>query len=158
MRIPVIKGTIKRRLLVNFRAVPEVVQRILPAPFQPKLHDDHAIVGVCLIRLENIRPAGVPEIMGVSSENAAHRIAVEWNDQEGVPREGVFIPRRDTGSFLNLIAGGRLFPGEHNSARFEVEDDGRKIDFKMESDDGQTQVRWSARSQTPCPRLPVSRM
>src|SRR5438309_1015755 len=103
MRIPVIRGTIKRRLLVNFRAEPSVVQSILPEPFHPKLHAGHAIVGVCLIRLEQIRPAGLPAIMGFSSENAAHRIAVEW-DERGVRKEGVFIPRRDTDALVNRLA------------------------------------------------------
>src|SRR6266576_2992820 len=122
MRIPVIKGTIKRRLLVNFRADPAVVQRTLPKPFRPKLHKGTSLVGVCLIRLEQIRPAGLPGALGLSSENAAHRIAVEWEDAAGVQREGVFIPRRDTGSFLSRLGGGRVFPGEHHAARFSIVD------------------------------------
>jgi len=141
MRIPVIKGTIKRRLLVNFRADASVVQRILPEPFRPKLHRGHSLVGICLIRLEQIRPAGVPGVLGLSSENAAHRVAVEWTDAAGVKREGVFIPRRDTGSFLNRVAGGRLFPGEHHPARFAVVDVDGHIDFSMESLDGSVAVR-----------------
>jgi len=139
--IPVIRGLIKRRLLVNFRADPKVVQRILPEPFYPKLHAGHAIVGVCLIRLEQIRPAGLPGIMGFSSENAAHRIAVEWKGAEGLRKEGVFIPRRDTDALLNRLAGGRLFPGEHNAARFSVAERQRKIDFSMESVDGKISVK-----------------
>lgn len=141
MHIPIIKGTIKRRLLVNFRAAPEVVQRILPPPFRPKLHGGHAIVGVCLIRLQRMRPAGLPGFIGIASENAAHRIAVEWTHEHGVTREGVFIPRRDTGSFLNRLAGGRVFPGEHHPARFTVVDQGRRIDFQMKSHDGLVSVR-----------------
>src|SRR5439155_19963593 len=43
MRIPVIKGRIKKRLLVNFRADPGVVQRILPEPFRPKLHQGQSL-------------------------------------------------------------------------------------------------------------------
>ena len=70
MRLPVIKGTIKRRILVNYRADPEVIQKILPTPFRPKLHNGHALVGICLIRLENIRPARLPAAIGLSSENA----------------------------------------------------------------------------------------
>jgi hypothetical protein len=140
MRISVITGIIKRRLLVNFRAAPEVVQRLLPSPFRPKIHQGYAVVGVCLIRLEQVRPAGWPSLLGISSENAAHRIAVEWTDEGGVSREGVFIPRRDTGSLLNRWAGGRLFPGEHHPARFTVTDDGRRIDFQMKSLDGQVNV------------------
>lgn len=141
MRIPVIKGTIKRRLLVNFRADPTVVQRILPQPFRPKLHLGFSLVGICLIRLEQIRPAGLPGILGISSENAAHRIAVEWTDAAGIQREGVFIPRRDTGSFLNRVAGGRIFPGEHHAAQFSVTDVGGHIEFSMKSLDGSVSVR-----------------
>ncbi len=141
MRIPIIKGKIKRRLLVNFRAEPAVVQRLLPAPFRPKLHQGHSLVGICLIRLEQIRPAGLPGALGISSENAAHRIAVEWTDARGIQREGVFIPRRDTGSFLNRIAGGRVFPGEHHAARFSVVDQNGHIDFSMESHDGSVAVK-----------------
>jgi Uncharacterized conserved protein (COG2071) len=141
VRIPAIKGIIKRRLLVNFRAVPEMVQPLLPNPFRPKLHRGHAILGICLIRLEGIRPAGVPAFMGISSENAAHRIAVEWTDESGVEREGVFIARRDTGSWLNVVAGGRVFPGEHHLARFRVKDNGRRVEVGMESRDGEVSLR-----------------
>jgi hypothetical protein len=141
MRIPVIRGIIKRRLLVNFRADPAVVQRLLPQPFCPKQHRGHAIIGICLIRLEQIRPAGLPGVLGLASENAAHRIAVEWTDTAGVQREGVFIPRRDTGSFLNRVAGGRVFPGEHHPARFSVVDICGHIELSMRSLDGTVSVR-----------------
>lgn len=141
MHIPVVSGVIKRRLLVNFRADPEAVARILPAPFRPKLQAGHAIVGICLIRLENIRPAHLPALLGLSSENAAHRIAVEWTDAAGKQAEGVFIPRRDTDSILNRVAGGRFFPGEHHGASFKVVDAERKIDFSMHSKDGEVSVR-----------------
>jgi hypothetical protein len=141
MRLPVIKGLIRRRLLVNFRADPAVVQRLLPTPFRPKLHRGHALVGVCLIRLEHIRPAGLPAWLGVASENAAHRFAIEWTDAAGAEHEGVFIPRRDSGSLLNRLAGGRLFPGEHHPARFEVKDDGSQIELTMRSRDGVVAVR-----------------
>lgn len=118
-------------MLVNFRADPGVVQKLLPAGLRPKLHASHAIVGICLIRLEQIRMKGLPAIAGFSSENAAHRIAVEWDDGVGAIREGVFIPRRDTDSALNALAGGRLFPGEHHLSKFQVSDVNGRIDFMM---------------------------
>lgn len=139
MRLPRIHGIIRRRLLVNFRVEPEVIQRHLPAPFRPKLHDGYAIAGICLIRLEDIRPGCVPEILGLSSENAAHRVAVVWEDG-GETREGVWIPRRDTGSLFNHCAGGRVFPGEHHRARFQVADDGDHIELHMQAADGGAEV------------------
>ena len=139
MQLPKVHGVIGRRLLVNFRAEPDVVQRQLPSPFKPKLHDGHAVVGICLIRLEDIRPKRSPRMLGFSSENAAHRMAVVWGDDAG-SHEGVYIPRRDTGSLWNHLAGGRLFPGEHQRAAFQVEDRNDRISLAMTSADGRVRV------------------
>src|SRR4029453_9616399 len=103
MRLPKIHGVIRRRLLVNFRVDPDVIARQLPAPFRPKRYRGAAVAGICLIRLEEIRPKGFPRLAGLASENAAHRIAVEWDEADG-KREGVYIPRRDTGSLVNHLA------------------------------------------------------
>ncbi|MFT3705121.1 MAG: DUF2071 domain-containing protein [Agriterribacter sp.] len=119
MRIPTIHGFIDRRILINFTADAKVVEQILPAPFRPKLYKDKAIVGICLIRLKNIKPKGLPDFLGISSENGAHRIAVEWDEDEQV-KQGVFIPRRDTSLKFNTIVGGRFFPGKHHLAKFNV--------------------------------------
>jgi hypothetical protein len=143
MRLPVIHGVIRRRILVNFRVDPEVMQAQLPSRFTPKLQGNHAIAGVCLIRLEAIRPRLLPAFTGISSENAAHRVAVLWEADAGEKKEGVFIPRRDTGSLMNHLAGGRIFPGEHHRAVFNVCEDGKQIDFRMRSVDGSVSVRVS---------------
>lgn len=55
---------------------------------------DKAIVGICLIRLQNI--------------------------EDGEVREGFYIPRPDTSSRLNSLVGGRLFPGVHHLGNFQV--------------------------------------
>lgn len=151
MRIPVLKGTIKRRFLINYRVDPETMQRLLPAPFRPKLQQGFAIAGICLIRLEQIRPTGFPAALGLTSENAAHRVAVEWNDTADQKREGVFIPRRDTDSRLNSWAGGRLFPGEQHHARFAVSDNEKRINFAMDSDDRKVSLRIAGEASASLP-------
>lgn len=109
MKIPVIRGVIDRRILVNYRVTPDVISARLPPPFRPKLHRGWGVAGICLIRLRGVRPRWVPSWAGISSENAAHRIAVEWGDADRT-LEGVYVARRDTSSRLNACAGGRLFP------------------------------------------------
>lgn len=69
MKIPVIHGLIDRRILINVTTDPGVLERHLPAPFRQKFYNDKVIVGVCLIRLKNVRPKGLPDFVGVSSEN-----------------------------------------------------------------------------------------
>ena len=60
MNIPAIKGIIRRRLLLNYRVSPEVIQPHLPDNFRTKLVKGHAIAGICLIRLEQVRPTFLP--------------------------------------------------------------------------------------------------
>jgi hypothetical protein len=139
MRIPTIKGVIDRRILVNYRVDTDALAAVLPAPFRPKLVNGHGIAGICLIRLKQIRPRFLPRFVGIASENAAHRIAVEW-EQNGKVREGVYIPRRDTSSRINALAGGRLFPGVHHHARFDVQEDADRYSVFMRSDDGEAHV------------------
>lgn len=139
MQIPVIRGLIERRILVNYRVDAAVLAGMLPAPFRPKLVNSVGMAGVCLIRLKDIRPRFFPSFLGISSENAAHRIAVEW-DQNGQIKEGVFIPRRDTSSRLNTLAGGRLFPGVHHHAGFQVQEHDDRYRIELNSDDRQTHL------------------
>jgi hypothetical protein len=135
MKLPVLLGTIRRRILANWSIDAAVAQALLPAPLRPRLQAGKAIAGVCLIRLEGIRPELVKALpFGITSENAAHRIAVEW-DENGVSKEGVFIWRRDSSSLLNQLAGGRLFPGSHGAATFDIEDDRERISFSMKGAD-----------------------
>ena len=131
MKIPRIHGYIDRRILINFTADPKFVEKIIPFPFRPKLYKNKAIVGICLIRLKSIKPKGLPDFVGVNSENGAHRIAVEW-DENGETKSGVYIPRRDTSLKLNTLIGGRIFPGKHYHAKFNVEENNGNyhIDFK----------------------------
>jgi hypothetical protein len=135
MNVPTIEGIIDRRILINFTVDPHIIQKIIPAPFTPKLYKDKAIVGICLIRLKKIRPKGLPAFIGISSENAAHRIAVEWNEN-GEQKGGVFIPRRDSSSLLNNLAGGRIFPGRHFHAIFDVKEENGKYHIAFKSSDG----------------------
>jgi hypothetical protein len=136
MRIPVLRGLIDRRMLVNFRVDADVLIRILPPPFRPQLVTEGiGMAGICLIRLKEIRPRWLPSFVGIGSENAAHRIAVEWDDH-GTTRSGVYIPRRDSSSILNWLAGGRLFPGVHHHSRFTVRETADEYHLDMSNTDG----------------------
>jgi hypothetical protein len=126
MRTPRLASRIERRLLINYRIDPAIAARLVPGPMRPQLVDGWAVAGICLIRLGRTRPLLVPAPIGPGSENAAHRIAVEWDTADGVVR-GVYIPRRDTGSRINAVAGGRLFPGRHHLSRFETHDSAAEL-------------------------------
>lgn len=140
MRQPRLASTVERRLLVNYRVDPDVTAGLLPARLRPQLHRGWAVGGICLLRIGGARPAWSPCDTGLRSENAAHRFAVEWDGPDGRPQTGVYIPRRDSGSRLNVAVGGRLFPGEHHRARFDVAETPERLEVAFEARDGSTRV------------------
>ncbi|MBT5928231.1 MAG: hypothetical protein HOH33_16640 [Verrucomicrobia bacterium] len=92
-KMKVVTGIIGHRILLNFRIDPEVTKSNLPGKFTLKGVNGYAIGGICQVSLSEMRAKGMPSIIGTSSHNAAHRIAV--NSSEG---EGVYVTRRDTNS------------------------------------------------------------
>ena len=146
MRIPVVGGVIDRRLLVNFRIDPEVLADQLPPTFRPQLIDGFAIGGICLIRLKQVRPRFMPGILGIAFENAAHRFAVKWELPDDTVARGAYIPRRDSNSWLNILAGGQLFPGFHRHARFRSDERHGEYHIEIDSDDGKMHVDLVARA------------
>ena len=141
--LPILEGIIARRVLLNFRADPQIVQAMLPKPFLVDLHRGASMVGICLIRLEGLRPRGLPSRIGISSENVAHRVAVCY-PHDGEIKTGVFIWRRETDQKLVQMLGGRLFPGVHHGARFNAEEHEDRIKMEVKSGNGGADVRFSA--------------
>jgi hypothetical protein len=155
MKLPIIEGIIKRRILINFQLEPDVISKHLPPIFKPKVVQGKSIIGVCLIRLEQIHPKRIPIPLGIFSENAAHRIAVQWNDENGKLCDGVYIFRRDSNSLLNYLLGGRLFPGEHHKAKFIVKDKNQQIDFRMISSNPNVNIQFEARYSDQLPKSSI---
>jgi hypothetical protein len=143
-------ATIERRILINYRVDAGALSKVLPGPFKPQLVGGAGVAGICMIRLAHLRPARTPRWVGPTTENAAHRIAVGWAGPDG-PHQGVYIPRRDTASRFTVLAGGRLFPGEHHLARFSVDERDGHYRVGFESLDGSARVFIAARL---CAELP----
>jgi Uncharacterized conserved protein (COG2071) len=135
MRPLTMSSVIERRILVNYRVDPAVAASLLPTPLRPQLVNGWAVAGICLIRLGRLRPSWLPDWAGMRTENAAHRVAVEW-DAMGGRQSGVYIPRRDSNSVVTVLAGGRLFPGEHHRASFDVHETARDLHVTYASADG----------------------
>lgn len=154
MKLPGLVGDVERRLLVNYRIDPDVVAQLLPAPFRPHLVNGFAVAGICLIRLGAMRPAGLPALLGLTSENAAHRFAVEWETADG-PQSGVYIPRRDSDSLINAAVGGRLYPGVQHRARFDVTETADEVRVAFTARDASAVVSVAVRVAD---ELPASRL
>ena len=142
--VDTVQGLMSRRVLLNYRIDPDVLRRVLPSPFRPKLYDGVGMGGICMIRFKNLRPRFFPEWFGLGSENAAHRIAVEW-EQDGELYEGVYVPRRDTNSVINSLVGGRLFPGIFSRSTFKVDERRGKVSVSIVRQDGGREIDFAGK-------------
>jgi hypothetical protein len=132
--LPSLTAVIERRLLINYALDPSVAADLLPDGLRPQLVNGFAVAGVCLIRLGDMRAPWMPRALGWGAENAAHRIAVEWDDDGGT-QQGVFIPVRHSASWLPVAVGGRLFPGVHRHARFVGSETANRIRVELAASD-----------------------
>ena len=130
--VPGVKAHLRRRLLVSYRLDPDIARTLVPAPLRPQLVNGHAIAGFCVLGLDGIRPRWVTARAGLRSENAAHRVAVEW-DEEGAVRSGVYILERHSSAWHPVLFGGRLFPGVHRRARFTTDERGDRYAMTMDA-------------------------
>lgn len=144
--LPTLEGIIARRVLVNFRVDPAVIRPLVPRPMEVIVHKGYAVAGICLIRLEQLRPKGLPKALGVSSENMAHRVAIRFKEN-GKNKEGVFIWRRDTDQKLTALLGGRLFPGVHSKAGFEMKETPSRLRMQVKTQKGEADIRLGVGDQ-----------
>ncbi len=119
MELPLLDGLIDRRILINYRVDPAATDALLPPGIEPLIINGYASAGICLLRLRDVGIKNTPSLCRITSENAAHRFLVKWR-MHGHERHGVYIPRRDTDSRLNVALAGRLFSWPHYLASFEV--------------------------------------
>jgi hypothetical protein len=73
----------------------------------------------------------------------AHRVAIQYPSNNGI-RPGVFIWRRETDQRLVELLGGRLFPGVHHHARFQVNESQNDLAMDVTTNDGKADVHFSA--------------
>ena len=134
MRIPVVRGVIDRRILVNYAVDPEVLARTLPAPFRPKLHRGLGLAGICLIRLRDVRRPGEEQrCLRLSWPPACEPPRPPGVQETVVPEEtGVLEPPGDVDALaeaMREVAFERFVPQRAvaNAARFSTVEFQRRL-------------------------------
>jgi hypothetical protein len=67
------------------------------------------------------------------------------------------VPRRDTNSLANHVAGARLFPGVQHLATFRITEDADHFDVAMRSHDCDASVHVNAHTATTLPQSSIFR-
>jgi hypothetical protein len=130
-----------------YRLDPAAVLDLIPSPFEAQVVNGFAVGAIALSKLTDVRPQGLPTLLGVSGEHAAHLFAVKWADQRR-PAVGVFIPKRHTSSRMTALIGDRLFPGAYERADFALEEQPSKLRVAFASRHGACVVDAAVHSRS----------
>ena len=142
---PAVRGTIRRRLLVNAVVDPDEAARRLPPGLRPHVTAAAPSSAAACWRSSAIRPAGLPAVLGMRLRAVAHRISVEWDDGAGGTVR-VYVPVRHTDSRLAVGPRRPLVPGR-----------ARARPHRGRHRDGRPPVAGRARSTQPTGRRSGSR-
>jgi uncharacterized protein YqjF (DUF2071 family) len=88
MRFPkhvfAVQTVFRRCLLVNFAVDPDELASVLPAHVEPDVVGGEAYLSVVVGEMENMRPAGVPRLLGFTYDQIVYRAVVRCGDERGV--------------------------------------------------------------------------
>ncbi len=103
-------GVLENTVMLNFRTDVEVLKRILPFPFDPRLVDGFGLVSILLFRMKDLyceTNIGWPSL---PSDHVLYRISVSFN-HGGRRQSGMYILRHEVNTRLPLRQRRRgLFP------------------------------------------------
>jgi len=122
---------IRCRILAVYHADPGVVLPLLPKGCEPRLSAGRAVAVACYTRL-----GGARLLRGrtVGTDHLAYRIAIERPERSD-RREGTWIVRRETSSWLEARCGAKLLRGEYGRATFRLCESPFGIELSVEGEE-----------------------
>ncbi len=125
-------GVLENTVLLNFRTDAEVLRRLLPSPFEPRLVDGYGLVGILLFTMKDL---SCEKTMGFSppSDHVLYRIAVSWK-KGGRTFHGMYLLRHEVNTRLPVRQRRRgLFPVAGIPVRWHKVSDSGSIEWTLKN-------------------------
>ena len=108
-RLPVTMRTVfQDLLLVTYEVAPQRLAELLPPVIHPYVRDGRSYVSIVVGNLRGMRPAPLPEFLGVNYYQIVYRAVVRLRRADGTELPGVFFLRSDGNDPLMSLFGNRL--------------------------------------------------
>jgi len=123
-----LRGRIERRYLVVYRVDPDAAALLVPTGAHPLEYHGATLVSLCYTRLAAARSPLLPRSLRSARHHLAWRIPIQKGEEA---RRGVWVPRRETSSWLSARCSGALSRSEYHQARFELNDDDASLQLTV---------------------------
>jgi uncharacterized protein YqjF (DUF2071 family) len=118
-------------VLVNFAIDRDALRRRLPPHLEPDVHDGKGYLSIVIAKMERMRPAFLPEALGVTYNQVVYRAVVRCG-----PERGVTFLRSDADHDLMVAAGNALTFFRFHSAQITWLPTSRGLRFTLRPSDG----------------------
>lgn len=126
-------GVLENTVLLNFRTDAEVLRRLLPSPFEPRLVDGYGMVGILLFTMKDLTCETTMGFPSPPSDHVLYRIAVSWK-QGGRTFHGMYLLRHEVNTRLPVRQRRRgLFPVVGIPVRWHKVSDSGSIEWTLKS-------------------------
>lgn len=104
-----VKAHFKFSLVLTFAYPIEVLKPLIPDHLDLSTYKDkYAFLAVAFVSTKHLRPKGVPKRLGKDFFLAGYRVFVEYKNQSGVKRRGLYILKSQTDKKLMMNSGNLL--------------------------------------------------
>lgn len=142
-------GRLDHCVLLSFRTPADSVASLVPDGLELVQRGPFAFWNVVLCHVHKMRPAGVPEALGVSYHHVAYRLMVQAMTDRVELRRGLYFVRSDADAALLGAVGNRLsdFRFHRGQVQWEAHDDHEAV--AVTTADGAADATLAFRRQAP---------
>ena len=132
--------------LVNFAIEPSVLARALPSPLVPDIYADRGWLSVVIAQMSGMRPAGIPQPLGVTYNQVVYRAVVRHGDARGV-----HFLRSDSDSCLMSALGNAMsfFAFHHADIEMQRDSDLQSVEVRTRDHTADIQARFRPSTELP---------
>lgn len=126
-------GILEDTVLLNFRTDPNVLKRLLPAPFVPRLVDGYGLVGILMFKMRDLACETNMGLPSPPSDHVLYRVAVSW--QQGTrTHHGMYLLRHEVNTRLPVRQRKRgLFPVAAQPVRWHKAPEAGKFEWSLQT-------------------------
>lgn len=140
-------GNIEDCWLFTYQSPKEVIQNLLPPPFEVVSKEGFAFWNIVICRLSQMRPKGVP--LGINYFHVAYRTMAKFETKEGKEIEGLYFFRSDCQPKWMAPLGNIVTKFNFHPAEIGIEKDPRQVRFEVRAHEGGNANGILHRGRTP---------
>lgn len=130
-----VRGRLTRCWLFTYQTPADAVRHLLPPPLELVAYRGCAFWNIVVCEIHTMRPAPLPELVGVAYRHVAYRLYVRFTDRNGTTIEGLYFLRSDCNRSLMTLAGNLVTDFNFHTAPIHLRTDTAATLIQIDSPD-----------------------